>query len=212
MADTPAVNFTATDVNPAFNISFSNSAGGFDLGYKFTVTAPVTVTQLGYYNGITGGMFMSHEVGLYNAAGELLASTTVLPSDPLTEAFRYHSIIPVNLLAPGDYVLSSVAGYDPGNPVDLYTHDPNVITFDPRITFIGNRVLGGQGNNLVFLTDADTEVSINPPLHYGWFGPNLQMNNIDVPEPMTMFSLLGMGAVALKRKLKRDREVKANNA
>jgi hypothetical protein len=183
LADSPAVSFTAADVNPAFNVSFSNNAGGFDLGYKFNLNQSVLVTQLGYYNGIDGGMFMNHDVGLYTAAGVLLSSTTVLPSDTLDGIFRYHSIVPVNL-APGDYVLVGVAGYDPGNPVDKYTHDPNVITFDPRITFIENRVKGNQGNTLNFLTDADTEHSVDPPLNYGWFGPNMQM--INVPEPTTL--------------------------
>ncbi len=207
-ADSPVVNFSAADVNPAYNVSFSNNAGGFNLGYKFNLSQSVLVTQLGYYNGIDGGMFMNHDVGLYTAAGVLLATTTVIPTDTLDGIFRYHSIVPVNLAA-GDYVLVGVAGYDPGNPVDKYTHDPNNITFDPRFTFIENRVKGSEGNTLTFLTDIDTEHSIDPPLNIAWFGPNMQIKDVNVPEPTTIITLLSMGALALKRKFKKDKDEKA---
>jgi hypothetical protein len=199
MADTPLVNFSAADINPAFNNSFSNGAGGFDLGYKFHVTNSITITQLGYYDDFGDGMIGSHAVGLYKADGTNLATATINPSDTLDGVFRYASISEVTL-APGDYVLSGVAGYDPGNPVDNYTHDPFSIAFDPNIVFLGNRVKGQQANNLIFLTDADTE--IHPTLDYGWFGPNAKVKEVAVPEPATMLSLLTMGALALKRRRK----------
>ncbi len=66
-----------------------------------------------------------------------------------------------------------------------------------------------QGNTLAFLTDADTEYSIDPPLNYGWFGPNMKINDVQVPEPTTMITLLSMGALALRRKLKKDTDKKA---
>lgn len=201
LADSPAANFTYADVIPGFTNSFSNNAGGFDLGWKFSVNAPLNVTQLGVFDDFGDGLISSHAVALYKADGTQVVAGTVLPTDPLTGTFRYTSVGSVSL-GVGDYVLVSVAGYDPGNPVDLYTHDPANITFDPNITFIGNRVRGNLGNTLVFLTDSDTEVSINPPLYYGWFGPNMMTNDVKVPEPATYLTLGAMGLLALwcKRK------------
>ena len=190
-ADDPVVCFTPAGINPAFNITFSNSAGGFVLGYKFTLTEAVRVTQLGYYDDYGDGLLRSHEVGLYAFDGTLVFSATVLPSDSLDEVFRYTSIAPVDLL-PGDYVLAGVAGYDPGNLVDNYTHDPYAFTFDSRFSFVENRVRAGLGNTLTFLSDADTEMS--PILEYGWYGPSMKI--VPVPEPTAMLTLVGMGAVA----------------
>ncbi len=200
-ADDPAVSFTSADINPAFNVTFSNSAGGFVLGYKFTLTESVRVTQLGYYDDFGDGLLGSHEVGLYAVDGSLLTSATINPGDTLDEVFRYTAITPIDLAA-GDYVLSGVAGYDPGNPVDKYTHDPFSSTFDPRFAFIENRVLGGQGNTLTFLTDADTEM--DPILTFGWYGPNLKL--VEVPEPGTMLTLAGMSALVFGARSKKRRK------
>lgn len=200
----PVVNFTSSDVNPAYNVTFSNNAGGFNLGFKFSVNFPLTVTELGVYDDFGDGLIGSHEVGLFKSDGSLLASTTVQTTDPLSGLFRFSSIAPL-VLGSGDYVLVAVAGYNPGNPVDKYTHDPYNITFDPNITFLGNRVLGNTGNSLLFLSDANTEVSTDPFLQYGWFGPNMNaVAAVPVPEPMTILTLTGMGIVIARIKPKKN--------
>lgn len=210
-APSPAVLFSLSDVQPNFNFSFSNSAGGFVLGYKFHVNTPITVTSLGVYDGgqsngagstttpVSNGFVNEHPVGLYDSVGNLLRTTTIQIGtvNTLVGAFRYADVSPITL-GIGDYVLVDVAGYSPGNPVDVYTRDPNNIGFDPRISYIDNRVLGGTGNTLQFLNDSDTEHA--PGFNYGWFGPNMLVSN--VPEPATTLLLLSMGGAAMIRKLR----------
>lgn len=199
------VNFNSSDINPSYNVTFSNNSGGFDLGYKFAVNFPLSVVQLGVYDDFGDGLIGSHEVGLFKADGTLITSTTVQTTDALNGVFRFAPISPVEL-TPGEYVLVSVAGYNPGNPVDNYTHDPFNISFDPNITFLGNRVLGNVGNTLLFLSDANTEVSTDPFLQYGWFGPNMDVVAVSVPEPATILTLLGMGAVVARIRAKKNAE------
>lgn len=186
-ADSPAVDFS--NVNPAFNITFSNNVGGFNLGYVFMTSSAVTISALGYYDDVGNGFLNNHPVGLYDINGNLLASATVTNADSLVGLFRYQSIVSIDLPANTLFVLGGVTGYSSeGAPVDNYTHDPFDISFDPRLVFIENREAANTQNSLVFPTFV--EVSIDPPLHYGWFGPNAMV--VAVPEPSIML-LLGSG-------------------
>lgn len=183
-AETTAVQFS--QVNPAFTISFSNNAGGFNLGFRFTTIQPLQVTQLGIFDDNGDGLLQSHEVGLYKVDGTLLTSTTVTNSDPLEGLFRFNPIAPL-ILPAGDYVLSAAVGYNPGNPVDKYTHDPFDLAFAPQITFIENREKANTLNNLVY--PDFVEHSVDPPLTYGWFGPNMKFASVAIPEPGTLLIL-----------------------
>ena len=50
----------------------------FTLGYTFTTTVPYNINALGVW---FDGLGFSHQVGLWDSAGNLLVSTTVLPTD-----------------------------------------------------------------------------------------------------------------------------------
>jgi hypothetical protein len=65
--------------------NFTNN--DWSLGFEFTVNSPVFVTQLGFYDDWQNGLTETHDVGIYDAAQNLLVSTTVSPSDPLTAFF-----------------------------------------------------------------------------------------------------------------------------
>src|SRR5688572_29521400 len=76
-------------VDPALNsfsggtFFFAFSGGGQDtVGWDFTVTQPVVVNALGYYDEAVDGLAASHPVGLWDAATQtLLASATVDTTD-----------------------------------------------------------------------------------------------------------------------------------
>src|SRR5262249_25328874 len=68
-ADVPAITFTGS--------SNDTTNGEWSLGYKFEVNAPITVTQLGYYDSGQDGLAESHAVGIYDLSQNLLVSGTV---------------------------------------------------------------------------------------------------------------------------------------
>ena len=61
----------------------------FTVGYTFSLSAPVTINALGYWDNGRGS---SHQVGIWDSAGTLLTSTTVLGTDP----GRLHEAEPQN--------------------------------------------------------------------------------------------------------------------
>src|SRR6478609_5048234 len=71
------------------------------LGYMFSLSAPVTVNALGYFDD---GLSNDHQVGIWDASNALVASTTVLGTDPLVGHFRWGSIVDV-LLNAGQYTI-----------------------------------------------------------------------------------------------------------
>ena len=86
----------------------------FVLGYTFTVTAPVSVTALGFYddnntaldfdgNPTPGtAMSQSHQVGIFSdATGALLVQATVSSSDPARAAFNGQTPTPAQAATDG---------------------------------------------------------------------------------------------------------------
>lgn len=78
------------------------------MGYRFTVgSSQLAVTSLGMFDSVFStnqqGLFESHQVGLWNSSGTLLASVTVGAGTtvPLTNAFRYVQLASSVLLTPG---------------------------------------------------------------------------------------------------------------
>lgn len=101
-------------------------------GFRFTANQALNVTELGFYDDDKDGIVGNHNVGIYDVVTKkLLAKTTVVPSDPLTGFFRYHSLsAPVTLPANRDYFIQAVTF------TDHYALEPNIVV-DPAITFHG---------------------------------------------------------------------------
>ena len=59
-----------------------------------------TVKYLGFFDYQGDGLTETHDVGIYDPAGNLLASATVLPGDPLIGHFRWVAVSPI-VLDPG---------------------------------------------------------------------------------------------------------------
>ncbi|HET7084379.1 MAG TPA: DUF4082 domain-containing protein [Rhizomicrobium sp.] len=177
--------------------------GSWDFGINFTVTTPVTVTGLGYYDAGGDGFLSSHEVALYNAGGTFLAGGTVVSANVLVSGFRFITVAPV-LLAAGNYQVLGVSHSD------LYSYvfgstPGDFLTLDPRITYLGDSYNFDNGSGAAFVGIGTG--TVNNDVNNGIFGPNLRLSDAQkVPEPLTV-SLFGAGlaGVAAMRRRKKNK-------
>src|SRR5205814_8231350 len=90
-----SLSFTPLKAAEEEALDFTSLGGGFDytqgsysLGWRFTANTNAEVTALGFYDDQKNGLTGNHPVGIYDVqTRQLVASTTVLPSDPLTGFF-----------------------------------------------------------------------------------------------------------------------------
>jgi hypothetical protein len=121
-------------------------------GFSFALTNSETVEGLGAYNGGNAGLTGTAQVGLWDADGNLLASTTVPAGNAATIIgdFSYNGITPITLDALTMYYIGS---YQPSDPVTSFQSanysspplDSNVIFVDqaygvgPGVVFPGQQ-------------------------------------------------------------------------
>jgi len=157
-----------------------NNGTGYSLGFQFTVTSPVLVDALGWWDAAApDDLTDSHQVGIFDTSGDLLTSTTVLTTDPITDGFAYDSITPY-LLSAGTYVISGVTGTN-----DEYASGVTGFTTAPWFTYGNNLYI--VSSTLQFPTTNSTSDGV------GFFGPNFDAT--PTPEPAT-FGLIGVGLLA----------------
>jgi hypothetical protein len=114
-ADTTAIDITSNTVSSTYvpgGPGFNYSQGTYELGYQFSVNAPIYATQLGMYDATLTGATQSFQpsaVGLYDlTSGMLLASGTVTASEPANGLFRYTPITPTAIVPGDDYAVVGV--------------------------------------------------------------------------------------------------------
>jgi hypothetical protein len=171
---------SVTNDNSPFSATFS-------VGWDFTVTAPITVTSLGKFQIGTPD---DSDVGLYVEGGALLASTTVLTSDPSQTVsgftVNYHDITPI-VLAPGNYVIFGQTRASAFIETSLAT------TFASQITW-NKGVASGSGSAfdpLPSSAPASWPIENSNPSRY--FGPTFAFI---VPEPASL-GMIGVAGLAL---------------
>src|SRR5688572_7964813 len=100
------------------------------VGWEFTLSSPITVTDLGYFDaGNTSptnppdGLFRSYAMGLWRVDGTLLTQGTVQSGtgSPVFQSYRYADVPDVALQAGQNYV---VAGFLPEGNYSSQTYDP----------------------------------------------------------------------------------------
>src|SRR4051794_27838322 len=70
----------------------------YTLGWLFNLSSQINVSALGVYDSGADGLTQDHAVGLWDAGGNLLASTTVPASGgSLDNYFRFVPIAPLTL-------------------------------------------------------------------------------------------------------------------
>lgn len=150
--------------------SYYGSAAGDVVGYRFQVSAPLEVDQLGVWND-TDGLTSSHEVGIWDGAQVLLASVVVTPAGSVIGDWTYGSITPVTLV-PGQTYTAGVL-YTPTDG-DSYISGASAVTTDPNVTWI-NGVYPAAGE-LGFVYPAND----SSPSSVGRFGPNFTFTVVPV--------------------------------
>jgi hypothetical protein len=187
-AQTQALDFTGG--------SGANSGGNHTHGWAFTISVPVTVTQLGLFDQGNNGFVNSHQVGLWDNAGNLLTSTTIgsglsgtaVVSGSGFGAFRYVDTASV-VLASGTYVIG--ASYV-NSDADTIRVSATSTTMTAGFAFVEGRTLQNSGFGFPSATTSGNRS----------FGPNLRIANAAAPEPGSLALILTSvaGSIAMRRR------------
>lgn len=180
----PAVSFTGgTDPGRP------PGAGATD-GWQFSLSSPVIVGGLGYYDTGGNGLVQSHGVGIFNKAGTLLVSTTVQTGDQLENGFRYRGVAPLTLEV-GTY---RIGGYRASGADGVVTKVVN-FTSIPEVSHQGG-YFDIDAGSLAF-PDTRADGSYDPSI----FGPSFQVlaqgfsqDFGDAPDPLYPTLLANDGA------------------
>ena len=189
---------------PIFGQFFNGAATGlqldhgpFTLGWSFDLTAPTAITGLAVFHDNGVGLLENHTVGIWNAAGALQVTGTVIPADPCVldqgglQEWCTVAVRPITLPV-GTYTI--LASWN--NLLDPLIF-PGTLAAQglanlngPNVVLIQNEFVAGGGLN-------DPTNSTGDAMSY--FGPNFLTA---VPEPGTLVLLVSglLGAVGVMRR------------
>lgn len=180
--------------NSSLGVDFLSTPTDFgesvwNLGFEFQANIAATVTALGNVDLTGTGYGQPQQIGLWDASGNLLASTFVDNSDPLTSTYwRFNAITPVTLVAGAFYVVGGQGGAD-------YAGETPV-TVNPYITYISDLYTYNGSTANTPLVEPTLSEGLTSPTSAGWFGGNIEFGAAAVPEPSSVL-LLGMGAISM---------------
>lgn len=156
--------------------------GPYTLGYSFTASTSFRVQGLGVFDAGGDGFLEGHDVGLWDGAGNLLASTSLAQgtSGTLISGFRFASVSPLSLAA-GTYRVGAFFSNVPADP--LYFPNSGTVTAANGFSYLGGAY--GGGTSLAF-PNFDNGAG-------GYIGANVLGS---VPEPAAWgLMIVGFGAV-----------------
>ena len=156
-----------------YGLYYTGSTGDV-VGYRFEVTAPVEIDQLGAWNADTNaggaGLTTPHQVGIWDASQALVASTTVDPATGIVIGdWIYAAITPVTL-TPGQVYTAGVIYFDTDS--DNYVSSASSMTTAPEVLWVQS--VYPSALSLGFTYPANNSTSA------GRFGPNFTFTVVPV--------------------------------
>ncbi len=148
----------------------------FTFGWQFTVTSPITVTELGYYDP-NGKLKSNHDVGIFASDGSLLLSTTITAGKYTTEDGFAFVAVPSFTLADGTYVI----GGDSFDSKDPFIFSASSLLPIPEIT-LGETGLYTFGST--FTLPATNVASAT------YMGPDFEVSSPTAVPESSSFSML----------------------
>ncbi|MGH6998727.1 MAG: PEPxxWA-CTERM sorting domain-containing protein [Phenylobacterium sp.] len=125
--------------------NFATFAGGdWTMGWAFEVTTSQQLLGLGAFDYQEDGLYLDHEVGIWDASGALLASVVVTSADPLISGYRFASIAPLTLKAGSTYVVGAADYGFYRDPIPVV----GTMTIAPGVTYLESRYFRGTGLHL----------------------------------------------------------------
>ncbi len=150
--------------------SYYGSVGGDVVGWRFTVTTALNISDLGVWNADqTGALESSHQVGVWDESQALMASVTVESSGTVVGDWIYASITPVTLNPGQTYTIG--VSYASGDD-DWYISSATSMTTDPSVTWTGSCYPAAGDMGFVYPSSDSGS--------YGRFGPNFLITVIPV--------------------------------
>jgi len=154
-----------------FDVYHTGSTGDV-IGWRFTVSSPLEVSDLGVWNAdtqATAGLTTTHQVGIWDSGQNLLASATPGPGGTIVGDWTYASITPITLMPGETYTIGAMYAAGDG---DSYISSASSATTDPDVTWL-NSVYPASGS-LGFVYPATDTSS------FGRFGPNFLFTVVPV--------------------------------
>lgn len=168
--------------------------GPFTIGWSFDVTSAITVNSLAVYHNNGAALLENHDVGIWDAAGTLVVSATVVIGDPCVAdqlGFQQWCIVGVapTKLAPGTYTIGATWNnlLDPLIFPGTLAGEGLANVNGPSVVLVQNEFVAGGALTEPVNTTGDT---------MSYFGPNFSYSSSTVPEPGTLV-MLGTGILGL---------------
>jgi len=180
-ADTIALSFAPGGPN------FITGAGTDTLGWAFSLSAPIFLTQLGFWDNGNDGLIQAHKVTIWDSTGTVIEAQATVPNGmaaTLTNGFRYVTLGSSVMLPAGNYVIG--AFYNAFG--DEAASQASAIGTSSPVTYLGSRAIAGDA-----FPPSD---AFN--LSNSYFGPNFQFTSTrSVPDAGSTLGLFFLALVGL---------------
>lgn len=190
---------TSVSLGSVTALSYTTNAGqggsvGYTMGWGFTLTDSVAVTELGILDRYGNGLVDSHDIGIWSVSGQTLQVSETIPSGttaPLDLGFRYVTLDTPVILGPGNYRIG--AFFDSLDDAYYYIPVTN-LTVAPEISGISTGYFNfGTYSSLHY-------PSFGPYNDYFLLGPNFKMAAVPAPGA-ALLAAFGAGIVSwMKRR------------